>query len=110
MLQHHEPGDFVVATGEAHSVREFCELAFAHVGLDWREYVECDPRYLRPTEVDYLLGDPSKARAAFNWQPRCRFEDLVKTMVEADLRLARSEHGLREAGHELAAAGNWASH
>jgi len=91
MLQHDEAGDFVVATGEAHSVREFCEIAFEHAKLDWQQYVEVDPNYFRPTEVDYLLGDSSKARSAFGWQPHTSFRELVHLMVEADVQLAKRE-------------------
>ena len=91
MLQHDEPGDFVVATGEAYSVREFVELAFSAADLDWREYVEIDPKYFRPTEVDYLLGDPSKARTILKWEPQTSFKQLVQMMVTADLRLAEEE-------------------
>jgi GDPmannose 4,6-dehydratase len=91
MLQHNEPGDFVVATGEAFSVRQFCEEAFSCAGLDWEKYVEIDPQYFRPTEVDYLLGDPSKAKTAFGWKPKTTFPQLVKMMVDSDLRLAESE-------------------
>jgi GDPmannose 4,6-dehydratase len=85
MLQQDEPGDCVIGTGEAHSVREFAELAFAAVGLDWREYVEVDPRYFRPAEVDYLLADASKAHRIFGWEPSVSFEELVRIMVESDL-------------------------
>jgi GDPmannose 4,6-dehydratase len=86
MLQQPEPDDFVVATGEMHSVREFVELAFALVGRDWQEFVEIDPRYFRPTEVDELRGDASKAREQLGWRPRTTFTELVRLMVEADLR------------------------
>jgi GDPmannose 4,6-dehydratase len=99
MLQQPVAGDYVVATGEAHSVREFLEKAFAALDLDWREHVAKDPRYLRPTEVECLLGDPSKARAQLGWQPRVGFDQLVKMMVEHDLELARRERLLRDAGH-----------
>jgi GDPmannose 4,6-dehydratase len=85
MLQHDKPGDYVVATGEAHSVREFCEHAFDHVGLDWEKYVSIDPRYVRPAEVNHLLGDPSRAEAELGWRPQVRFEELVRIMVEADI-------------------------
>ncbi len=85
MLQVDQPDDFVIATGEAHTVREFCELAFGHVNLDWEQYVKVDPRYFRPAEVDYLLGDPSKAERTLGWKPRLSFPDLVRTMVEADV-------------------------
>jgi GDPmannose 4,6-dehydratase len=91
MLQHHEPDDFVIATGEAHTPREFCRLAFDHVGLDWEQYVEVDPRYFRPAEVDHLLGDATKARKVLGWEPRTRFDDLVKIMVEADMQLLDDE-------------------
>jgi GDPmannose 4,6-dehydratase len=86
MLQQPEPDDYVIATGETHSVREFVEAAFALVGLDWREHVEIDPRYFRPTEVDELCGDASKAAASLGWRPRTTFEGLVRLMLEADLR------------------------
>jgi len=85
MLQQDDPGDYVIGTGEAHSVREFAELAFATAGLDWREHVNVDPRYFRPAEVDHLLADPSKARRLLGWRPEVSFEDLVQTMVESDL-------------------------
>lgn len=85
MLQQDEPDDYVVATGETHSVREFVDLAFAHVGLDPDEYVGIDERYYRPTEVDLLIGDPTKARKQLNWEPKVRFEELVTTMVDAEL-------------------------
>lgn len=91
MLQHHEPGDFVVATGEAYSVREFLEFAFGRAGLDWQNYVEVDPKYFRPTEVDYLLGDSSKARKALQWAPKTTFKQLVYMMVDSDIRLAEEE-------------------
>jgi len=86
MLQQDQPGDYVVATGEAHSVREFCEAAFAVVDLDWADHVRVDPRYERPSEVDVLLGDSSKARAELGWEPSVDFAGLVRLMVEADLR------------------------
>jgi GDPmannose 4,6-dehydratase len=87
MLQQAEPDDYVVATGETHSVKEFAELAFVHVGLDWTKYVDVDPRYFRPSEVDILLGDASKACRELGWRPKTGFEDLVKLMVDADTRL-----------------------
>lgn len=90
MLQQPEPGDYILATGEEHSVREFCEIAFAHVGLHYEDYVVIDPQFYRPAEVDRLLGDPTKARTALGWHPRVSFADMVKMMVEADLeRIAR---------------------
>ncbi len=91
MLQQPQGDDYVIATGEAHSVRELCELAFTHVGLDYRDHVEKDPRYYRPTEVDYLLGDASKARAKLGWTPRTSFRELVRIMMQADLELAERE-------------------
>lgn len=100
MLQQAAPDDYVVATGEAHSVREFCELAFGIVGLDWRQHVAYDPRYLRPTEVDYLLGNPEKARRRLGWKPRVAFRELVERMVAHDLDLARQERALASAGFE----------
>jgi GDPmannose 4,6-dehydratase len=91
MLQHTEPGDFVVATGEAYSVRQFLDESFGYANLDWHEYVEIDPLYFRPTEVDYLLGDPTKARNAFGWQPKTSFKQLVQMMVDHDILLAKSD-------------------
>jgi GDPmannose 4,6-dehydratase len=90
MLQQDRPGDYVVATGETHSVQEFLEEAFGLVGLDWRKYVAHDPRYLRPTEVDLLIGDPSKAQRALGWKARTPFKELVKIMVEADIELLKA--------------------
>jgi GDPmannose 4,6-dehydratase len=98
MLQQPRGDDYVVATGEAHSVRELCERAFGHVGLDYRRHVEIDPRYYRPTEVDFLLGDASKARERLGWAPRTSFDELVRLMMEADLELAGRE---RRAGGPL---------
>lgn len=86
MLQQPEPDDYVVATGETHSVKEFLDIAFSHVNLKWEDYVEFDPRYLRPTEVDLLLGDPTKSKEKLGWQLSVTFEELVKLMVEADLQ------------------------
>ncbi len=85
ILQQDQPDDFVIATGETHSVREFLEEAFSYVNLDWRKYVEIDPRYFRPAEVDLLIGDASKAREKLNWQPRVTFRELVHLMVDADI-------------------------
>jgi GDPmannose 4,6-dehydratase len=90
MLQQEQADDYVVATGEMHSVREFLEEAFGHVGLDYRRYVEHDPRYLRPTEVDELRGDASKARRVLGWKPRTTFKELVKLMVDADIELLKA--------------------
>ena len=86
MLQQDEPDDYVIATGESHSVKEFLEEAFNYKGLDWREYVEIDSRYFRPTEVDSLLGDASKARRKLRWEPKVKFKELVKLMVDADIK------------------------
>jgi GDP-D-mannose dehydratase len=86
MLQQPSPDDFVVATGEVHSVREFLDVAFSHVGLDWEAYVEISPRYYRPTEVDLLIGDASKARRVLGWAPSVTFKELVELMVDADVR------------------------
>jgi GDPmannose 4,6-dehydratase len=85
MLQVDEPDDFVIATGETHTVREACEIAFARQGLDPVEYVEIDPKYYRPSEVDVLLGDASKAREKLGWEPKTRFKELVELMVDADV-------------------------
>jgi len=91
MLQQDKPDDYVVAAGENHSVREFLDLAFDRVKLDWRKVVELDPRFLRPAEVDLLVGDASKARRVLGWQPRLSFEGLVALMVDSDLELAERE-------------------
>ncbi|HEY0457131.1 MAG TPA: GDP-mannose 4,6-dehydratase [Verrucomicrobiae bacterium] len=89
MLQQEKPDDYVIATGETHSVREFLEHAFGHVGLDWQKHVEIDPAYYRPTEVDILIGDASKAKKKLNWAPKMKFEELVKLMVDADVQLLK---------------------
>ena len=103
MLQQPEPGDFVIATGKSFSVRQFLEEAASCLDLDWRRFVEIDPQYFRPTEVDYLLGDSTKARETLNWAPKTSFKTLVSMMVESDLRLARDEMYVNQA--RLAAAG-----
>jgi GDPmannose 4,6-dehydratase len=105
MLQQERPDDYVVATGESHSVREFVEAAFSHAGLDWERHVGFDPRYLRPTEVDVLQGDAARARTLLGWKPRVSFHELVRMMVDHDLELARQEQTLRDAGHHLAVRG-----
>jgi GDPmannose 4,6-dehydratase len=92
MLQQDKPDDYVVATGETHTVREFCEIAFARVGLDWRDYVEVDPKYFRPTEVDLLIGDPAKAKSILGWQHKVGFRDLVELMVDSDLETVRRQN------------------
>lgn len=86
ILQHEQPDDYVLATNETHTVREFVEEAFAHVGLDWKEFVKHDARYERPAEVDLLIGNPAKAKEKLGWEPKVRFHDLVKIMVDADMR------------------------
>jgi GDPmannose 4,6-dehydratase len=85
MLQQETPDDYVIATGEAHSVREFCQYAFDRVGLDWEKYVEIDPKFYRPSEVDILLGDCSKAKNTLGWKPEVGFQELVQKMVDSDL-------------------------
>ncbi|HKY26615.1 MAG TPA: GDP-mannose 4,6-dehydratase [Pyrinomonadaceae bacterium] len=93
MLQHDEPDDFVIATGETHSVEEFLTEAFSYVGLDWHDYVEIDPKYMRPAEVDLLIGDASKAKRKLGWEPRVTFKELVHLMVDADVSMvAQNEH------------------
>ncbi len=95
MLQQDKPQDFVVATGETHSVQEFCEIAFGHVDLDWREFVVQDQAFMRPAEVDLLIGDAARAREVLGWRPRTSFRELVVMMVEADLELvAQQQHQL----------------
>lgn len=91
MLQQNEPGDYIAATGETHSVREFCERAFQLVGLDWEKYVKHDQRYERPAEVDLLIGNPAKAKKVLGWQPTVKFKDLVSIMIAADMELAEKE-------------------
>jgi len=93
MLQQDEPEDYVISTGEAHSVKELVEIAFEHVGLNWKDYVVIDPKFVRPAEVDLLLGDSTKARNKLKWQPRLEFEELVKMMVDYDVKRYKvSEH------------------
>lgn len=99
MLQQETPGDYVVATGRTISVREFARMAFDHAGLEWQKHVAFDERYVRPAEVDLTLGDASKAERVLGWKPRTSVEELVKMMVDADVRLAEREKTLREAGH-----------
>lgn len=91
MVQQHEPDDYVIATGEMHSVRELCEVAFGLAGLDWERYVRVDPQYFRPTEVDALCGDASKAEERLGWRPTTRFHELVALMLDHDLREAGLE-------------------
>jgi len=96
MLRQERPDDYVIATGENHSVREFLDEVFGLLGMDWHKYVEIDARYFRPAEVDFLLGDASKAAKALNWKPRVSFKSLAKMMLEADLKTARREKILAE--------------
>ncbi|MEM7228156.1 MAG: GDP-mannose 4,6-dehydratase [Planctomycetota bacterium] len=103
MLQQDEPDDYVVATGKMISVQDFCDLAFSALDLDPKDFVEIDPRYFRPAEVDQLLGDPSKAKEKLDWEATTSVEELARMMVEADLEHARRERTLRDAGHEMPA-------
>src|SRR3989449_2606524 len=96
MLQAGEPDDYVIATGETHSVREFLDETFGHLDLDWKEFIETDPRYYRPAEVDLLLGDAGKARKVLGWEPKVGFKELVRLMVDHDLALAQHESATRE--------------
>jgi GDPmannose 4,6-dehydratase len=98
MLQQDEPDDYVIATGEAHSVRELVDAAFAHVGLDPEDHVRIDPKYLRPAEVEHLIGDPSKARDKLGWSPSTSFEEMVKLMVDSDLELLARGVPQKQAG------------
>ncbi len=106
MLQQDQPDDYVLATGETHSVREFCEQAFACVGLDYQDFVQFDSRYLRPAEVDLLLGDASKAKRKLGWQPKVSFHQLVQMMVDSDIELAEREKTLRDAGYDVDLTGS----
>ncbi len=96
MLQQNKPDDYVVATGESHSVREFVKEVFSHLDLDWQKYVEIDPRYFRPTEVDLLQGDASKAKKLLNWQPKVTFKELARLMTDADMEIAKQEQILKD--------------
>jgi GDPmannose 4,6-dehydratase len=99
MLQHDQPDDFVIATGQTHSIREFLEETFSVLELNWKDYVEQDPRYMRPAEVDLLLGDASKAANVLGWKPTVTFKGLVKMMVDADMIMAQRERILSDQGH-----------
>jgi len=99
MLQHEKPDDYVIATGETHSVREFVELVFAKLDMDYRDYVEIDSKYFRPTEVDVLLGDSKKAQKALGWKPKIGFEKLVEMMIATDMEAANKEKTLLDAGY-----------
>ncbi|MCP5404906.1 MAG: GDP-mannose 4,6-dehydratase [Pseudomonadaceae bacterium] len=105
MLQQDKPDDYVLATGEAHSVREFLDASFGLLNMNWNDYVEIDPRYFRPTEVDNLQGDASKAQKKLGWQPKVGFSQLVEMMVAHDLALAEQEKTLADAGHNLSLRG-----
>jgi GDPmannose 4,6-dehydratase len=105
MLQHGEPSDFVIATGRSYSVREFLELAASYAGVNWQKCVEKDARYFRPTEVDSLQGNASKARRVLGWEPEISFDQLVRGMVEHDMELAQQERTLARAGHKVARRG-----
>ncbi len=104
ILQHDRPDDFVLATGEMHSVKEFCEEAFGLVDLDWEKYVKHDGRYDRPSEVEQLLGDPTKAKTQLGWEPKVTFKGLVRLMMEADLQLAQQELAVIQAGGTMGRA------
>jgi GDPmannose 4,6-dehydratase len=93
MLQQDEPDDYVVATGETHSVQELCEVAFGYLDLDWQKYVVCDPQFFRPAEVDLLVGDPSKAHAKLGWGPSISFEELIRLMIDADMQALQTNKG-----------------
>jgi GDPmannose 4,6-dehydratase len=99
MLQQDKADDYVVATGETYSVRQFLDEVFGHLGLDWKQYVEVDPRYFRPAEVDLLLGDPAKATKVLGWKPKVTFKGLAKMMTEADWKLAKKERLLADHDH-----------
>ena len=94
MLQQDRPDDYVIATGQARSVRDFCEAAFGYLGLDYRKHVVVDNLYLRPTELNTLMGDPTKARKLLGWEPSVTFEELVRMMVDSDMELLRRQHRL----------------
>ncbi|MCC6126721.1 MAG: GDP-mannose 4,6-dehydratase [Pirellulales bacterium] len=102
MLQQEQPDDYVIATGRTHSIREFLDVAFEIVGLDWKKHVEIDPRYYRPAEVDMLLGDPSKAAGIMGWQPKVTFEQLAELMIASDWELAKRERMMADLGVESA--------
>jgi GDPmannose 4,6-dehydratase len=93
MLQQDKPDDYVIATGETHTIREFCEIAFGHVGLEWQKFVDFDQRYLRPAEVDILIGDPLKAKRVLGWEAKTKFRELVQLMVDADVKLLADKLG-----------------
>jgi len=108
MMQADAPDDYIIATGESHSVRDFLDLAFGRLDLDWKRYVEIDPRYFRPAEVDVLQGDATKARTKLGWQPKVTFQELVTQMVDHDLELARVELAVQEQ-RQSKGSGRWRS-
>jgi len=97
MLQQDQPEDYVIATNETHTVKEFVQETFAQLDLDWEQYVEYDKRYERPAEVDLLIGDPAKAKEKLGWEPKVKFKELVKIMTDADLKLAQDEAKIKQA-------------
>jgi GDPmannose 4,6-dehydratase len=105
MLQQDKPDDFVIATGETHTVQEFVEQAFAHAGLNWQDHVKIDPHYFRPAEVDLLIGDPAKAKRVLGWTPKVKFKDLVRIMVEADMTVAKAEAAAKRHADSLVSPG-----
>ena len=109
MMQADAPDDYIIATGESHSVRDFLDLAFGRLDLDWKRYVEIDPRYFRPAEVDVLQGDATKARTKLGWQPKVTFKELVTQMVDHDLELARVELAVQEQRQSKGSSGRWRS-
>jgi GDPmannose 4,6-dehydratase len=109
MIQADEPDDYVIATGECHSVRDFLELAFGYLGLDWKAHVEIDPKYYRPAEVDVLLGDASKARRVLGWEPTISFNQMVTLMIDHDLELATQEASRMAADGQPSAPTRWGS-
>jgi GDPmannose 4,6-dehydratase len=100
MLQQEKADDYVIATGESHSVREFLDEVFGYLDLDWQKYVEIDQRYFRPSEVDFLQGDASKARRVLKWEPKVTFKELARMMTDADMKLAECEKTLKDHGKE----------
>ena len=100
MLQQDRPEDYVIATGQTHSIREFLDEVFGHLNLDWKKYVEKDTRYYRPTEVDILQGDAGKAEKYLKWKPKVSFKELAKMMTDADMELAKQEKILKDHGQK----------
>jgi len=101
ILQQEKADDYVIATGETHSVREFLDEVFGYLGLDWKKYVDIDKRYFRPSEVDFLQGDASKARRVLGWQPKVKFKELARLMTDADMKIAENEKIIKEKGHKI---------